>query len=548
MDSHQSERATRRNPPRPLDLSTRNDNSVLFRWAQWPRIGLLLLLAPGCASSPIDPDRLSSRVDRAVEEISSPVSPVPPIPAPPIAPEKAEAKEKRAGSGELALDEVLQSVGNHFPLLLAIEQERAIASSNKLAAEGGFDLALRSRGVNQEGSFENGRLDLYAEQPLTTGGVNVFGGYRLGLGDYPVYYGDRKTAESGEFRAGVQLPLLNGSAIDRRRVAVIQASITERLAEPAIQRARLDYERAAARAYWNWVAAGNQCLIAAELLKLAEERQAAFEEQFAKGALQKMTVEDGRRIVLERKGSVLAAERRLQQTAGDLSLYHRDSQGEPLLPTAKQLPVPSWKVAPPAPDPGELTTLVQGAISRRPEPQRIRLLKERAGVDAALAQNQMLPSANLGLAVAQDVGPSKKSSPSTGIFSSDRTNWETSLQVDLPLQRRESRGRYLAARATTYQILAQEKYLHDQITNEVRDAQANLTNAHARLLRAIEEADVAAKVADMERERFRLGASDLMGVNFRELFAASARGKVVESYAEYGRVQAELTAALASRP
>ncbi len=114
----------------------------------------------------------------------------------------------------------------------------------------------------------------------------------------------------------------------------------------------------------------------------------------------------------------------------------------------------------------------------------------------------------------------------------------------MPLQRRESRGRILAAQATLTQLLAQERFARDQIAAEVQDAVSNVDRTYQRLLRARDEQRAAQRVAEMERERFQKGQSNLLEVNLRELAAAGAQAKVVDTLADLYRAQADYRAAL----
>ncbi len=441
----------------------------------------------------------------------------------------------------LELSEILQSVEQHFPLLLASEQERAIAAGQRLAAEGAFDLNLRTRGTTQGGTFPNNRFDTILEQPTPLYGASFFTGYRFGFGDFPVYYGDRQTADGGEFRAGVQIPLLRDGPIDRRRAALRQAQITETLADPVVQRARIDFFRAAARAYWNWVAAGEQYLVADALLGIARDRQSGLEEQFKKGQIAEFVVIDNRRLIAEREGALIGAERRLQQSSFDLSLFLRDPEGNPVVPAANRLPRSFAQQVLPQPSSDRLRSDIETAYSLRPELVRFQLLKERATVDLRLAENQSYPALNAAVGGAQDVGKGKKA---TGIFELDRSVAEASLLLEVPLQRREAQGRAQAARATIMQVLAQERFARDQIGTEVQDAVSNLDRTYQRLKWAREELQIARRVAELELERFRKGQGTLLEVNLRELAAAAAQAKVIDALADYFRAQADYRAAL----
>jgi outer membrane protein TolC len=442
---------------------------------------------------------------------------------------------------ELNLADILLSVHNHFPLLYAVEQERLIAFGQRQSAAGGFDTNLRGRGFTQGGSFANSRYDFLAEQPTTLHGLSFYTGYRFGWGDFPVYYGDRKTADGGEFRSGFQLPFLRDGPIDRRRVALRQARIAMDLADPTVRRARIDYFRNASRAYWSWCAAGEQLTIAEELLRIANERQQGLEEQFRRGQIPEFAVIDNRRLIVEREGNQIAATRRLQQTAFDLSLFLRDESGNPMVPDPKRLPTGLLKrrIAPPTPE--RLPADIQIAQSLRPEIQRFALLKERSGVDLRYAENQRLPTLTAGLAGVQDVGASKKG---TGIFAPDNSVIEGSILFEMPFQRRDAAGRISVARGQLAQLMAQERFARDQITAEVQDTTSNLDQTFQRIQRAREEQEIAARVAQLELERFRKGQGTLLEVNLRELAAAGAKSKVIDAIAEFYRAYADYRAAM----
>lgn len=470
-----------------------------------------------------------------------PLSVVPP-PKPPSGP-VCELGLPRDCDGKtpLTLERVLDSVERHFPLLLAIEMERDVAGGQRLAVQGAFDLNLRARGWRQHGTFPSSRLDVSMEQATPFYGLSFLSGYRFGFEDFPVYYGERKTADGGEMRAGLLLPLLRDGPIDRRRAAVFQAEIQQNLAEPIIQRARLDYLRAAARAYWNWVAAGEQHRIAAALLRLARERQAGLEEQLKKGQTTEFVVVDNSRLIAEREGAVIAADRRRQQTAFELSLFSRDAHGDPCVPNPAQLPQGFAQETPPQvaqDEPAALTV----AYNQRPELRRFALAKDRVRVDLDLARNQTLPGLSASVFGSQDIGKGKKGE---GQFALDRRVAEGSLIFDVPLQRREAQGRMRVAETQLAQLSAQEQFARDSITAEVRDALNNLERTLQRLARAREEFRIAQRVADLERARFRLGQSTLLEVNLRELAAAGAESKVIDTLADYFRALAEYRAAVA---
>lgn len=457
----------------------------------------------------------------------------------PTAEMKPVAKQSRPDTIELGT--VLASVDQHFPLLLAIGEERGIAAGQRLAAEGAFDTNVRMRAVGLGGTYDNGRVDVALEQLTPYNGISYFGGYRMSTGDFPPYYGFYKTGDGGEFRGGLTLPLLRNAPIDRQRATLRQAQIAESLADPVIQRARLDYLRGATRAYWNWIAAGEQFLVAQEVFKLAQDRQAGFETQFQRGAIAEINVIDNRRIIAERRGSVASAERRWQQTSIELSLFLRDEAGQPWLPTLPQLPRTLLTMKTPSPKAEKPDTDIQTALAQRPELKRFALLKDRVTVDLQLAGNQLLPNLTTGVNGYNDIGPVKKNSDGTP---GDARGIEGTVNFDMPLQWREASGRQAQARALLTQLHWQEQFAREQITADVQDAISNLDRIQERITRAQEEVQVAQQVTELELTRFRVGQGTLLEVNLRELAAAGARLKLIEALAEFYRAVADFRAAL----
>lgn len=467
------------------------------------------------------------------------------LPEPP-APEVPGKPPALAENGPLQLSEVLSSVEATFPLLYAIQQERDIAAGQRLAAEGAFDPVVRSRTVEQGGVFASTRLDNFVEQATPFGGITAFAGHRIGLGNFPVYAGDRKTGEGGEFRAGVTVPLLQNRATDPRRARLRVAQITEQLADPTIRLARIGFYRDSAAAYWLWQAAGGQYRVAQYLLKLAEDRQKLLDEQLKQGAITEDIVVLNRRLVAERQETLLATERGLQEAALRLSLFLRDGAGEPLVPKAEWLLPGFIDLAAPPPEAAaeRLAADVERALAQRPELVRFQLEKERRAQELQLALNQMLPQVNLFAAGAQDVGFSKKTFTGADVFRTDRQSGEIGAFLEAPLPFRNARGLTATARAQLAQLLAQEQFQRDSISAQVADAASALIQTYARLDRAREELKQANRVLEQIAARVLGGASQLVELNIQETAAAAARGKVVALVGAYFAAVANYRAAL----
>ena len=95
------------------------------------------------------------------------------------------------------------------------------------------------------------------EQALFSGG-EVFAGYRIGRGNFQPWFGERETNDGGEFNVGLVSSLWRDRAIDDRRFKVSKAELDIEQAEIELFLARLQTQRSAAKAYWEWVA--GKCL------------------------------------------------------------------------------------------------------------------------------------------------------------------------------------------------------------------------------------------------------------------------------------------------
>jgi len=442
--------------------------------------------------------------------------------------------------GPLGLLEVLESTERHYPLLLAIEQERAIAGGRLVSAMGVFDTQLNSGADGQgPGTYPNFRSAAGVSQNLTMGGIGVFAGYRNGYGDFPTYNLGQKTADGGEFRAGISMPLLKDRAIDRPRATIQQAQIDVQLAEPVIERQRLDFQRAAARTYWNWVAAGKRLQLVDGLLKLAVERDDQLKRRVEIGPTANIERIDNQQNIALRSASLVQAQRAFQLATIDMSLFYRDDSGRPSLAAANRVPeFPEIVPADAASFDGDLAA----AFEQRPEPRRLRLQREKAAVELALATNQTLPALNAAISGSQDVGPGKSSL--SGPNGLDRTGLNAGLTFQLPLQRREARGRMAAAQSQMIQIEQQLRFAEDSVRADVQDAYSALERAYEFHKQADKRVELARTVARAEREQLKLGRSDILRVTLREQAAFEAEIIEINAMQEYFRAKADYRAAI----
>ena len=439
----------------------------------------------------------------------------------------------------LTLAEVLDSVRIHFPLLQAVERERAVAAGRLTSAMGAFDTNLSMSGnALSPGTYENYRSDMGLSQMLTVGGISLFGGYRTGFGDFPTYNLGQKTADAGEWRGGVNVPLARGRDIDRQRATRAQAQLDVSLAEPAIERSRLDYMRSAARAYWSWMGSGERRGAADRLLDLALERDLELKLRVDEGATANIERVDNQQNVALRNGLIVQADRSVQQATIDLSLYLRDPLGKPVLAGQRRMrPVP----LPVTPTRAVFDDALARALAARPEFARLSLQREKLIVERKLAANNILPGIDGQLTGNQDAGYG--TSPLSGPFGLDRQVLQAALVFQMPAQRRDARGKLVTTDSQLMQLDRQLQYAQDQVRAEVQDAFSALERAYEFHKQARQRLELAKIVAEAEREQLRLGRSDVLRVTLREQAKFDADILEVTARQEFWRAESDLRAA-----
>ncbi len=462
--------------------------------------------------------------------------------AAPVARAQTAATTEAAPAAPLTLDAVLRAVDDDFPLLEAARREQEAADGALLSAEGAFDPQVRLRAATVAGGYyEYARGDLTVQQPTRLWGTTFFAGYRLGRGlssgGIPDYYGFYETNAGGEVRAGVQVPLLRDGPIDARRAGIRRAELGRPIAELGVEMAALQYRRAAADRYWEWVAAGRKLRIARALLDLATARNEGISVRVDRGDLPAIERTDNLRVVAQRRGGAVSAERALQRAAIELSLFLRDARGEAILPSDARLPDDLPDVSPLSP--ATIADDIRSAPARRPELRRLNAQRAQFEVDRDLARNQMLPAVDVVVSASQDIGSgsSTRSSPEV----------DASLLLDVPILNRPARGRLEVARANLSRLDEQLRFQRDRILADLRDARSAVDAALQRAELAAQELSVARQVEAAERTNFELGNSTILAVNLREQASAEAASREVDARADFHRAMAAYLAAAARR-
>jgi outer membrane protein TolC len=322
---------------------------------------------------------------------------------------------------------------------------------------------------------------------------------------------------------------------------VAQTALARQAVEPAIQAQLLAFVRDASDAYWSWVAAGRIVNAQEELLRLAQDRAAQIEARIRAGDLEEISRIDNQRLIATRETKLIESQRKLQAAAIKLSLFLRDEQGQLLIPADDHLP-PAFPDHS-APDLEGLEQDVRTALAARPELQELDLIRRHVQVELDYARNQLLPKVDAKLEASKDVGGW-----------AERTGDKTPLELEaglfgeVPLQRREARGKIQAASGKLAQLAAKREFVANKVEAEVRDAVSALATAHDRIERSRVNLDMAHRSLDLGRQAFGLGDITVVTLNLYEQATLEAELLLIEAQADYFKALAAYRAALALDP
>ncbi len=438
----------------------------------------------------------------------------------------------------LRLQDVLDSVYESYPLLKTALLSRSIADGELLSSQGAFDLKLKGGGTSGPlGFYKTNRFGAGVSQPLFSGG-EIFGGYKVGRGNFQPWFKERQTDDGGEFSVGIAIPLSQNRLIDKRRAAQFRASFGRDAVEPEIQTQIISFVWESSYSYWMWVAAGQNYQITQTLLEIAQQRNDGLKIRVERGDLSPIELTDNQRLIVSREAALIDAKRKLQQSAIKLSLFLRTPDGRPIVPTEDQLP----SVFPEATsiDSARMESDIHLAMSNRPELVSLELLRRQIKVDLAQARNLYLPSVDAVFYASKDVGAA-----SSSIRDKTPFELEASLQVNVPLQRRKAIGKIQAIEAKLAQLSVKIGFAQDKISTDVQNVYAAMLAAFNRIRRAEESLELARTMEQAERRKFDLGESNLLLVNLRELATAGAAKNVLQSQLDYFQAQADYRAAMA---
>jgi outer membrane protein TolC len=420
---------------------------------------------------------------------------------------------------EITPDRVKQSVLEHYPSVLKEIANAQGARADILSAEGAFDTVFSASSRNRLTGYYNGQqVEGKFERNLSTMGGQVYGGYRISEGTFPVYEDLAFTNELGEFKIGAVFSLLKDRDIDERRFRLQDSQLALEQANLTVQLTQIGVLQKSLLAYWRWRGAASKLQIYENLLSIAEERQKGLELEVQKGARASIALTENAQNMTRRRVLVEEAKRELDIAALGLSLYLRTQDGQPYVPSYAEVPQ-TLKHAN-VPD----QNLDLAVLPQHPELRALALDIKRIMSSRQLAENAMRPKLDLSVEASNDFG-----SIAEGGQSRDDPEAVIGLKFSIPLGQRDARGKIAKANAKLRSLKHERRLREDEIVMGVQKLRVQLDTAQNSGALTAEEVEHAVAMRNAEERRFENGASDFFLVNLREESLANAEIRYVNS-------------------
>lgn len=414
---------------------------------------------------------------------------------------------------------------HHPTVLSAIEKMRA-GEEAVVGARGSFDAKVVS-------DYKRQTKDIYRttisrtqlEKPLRFANSKIYVGSEQISNPQgilaPIYNTANPTEQTGNYSlVGAKVSLWKNLFLDPDRAALKNAKFDAKIARQDKILTTLDISRLGQLAYWQWVTANKIKKIYEELLKNSEVRNEYLVARNLKGDIGKIIITENEQYIASRKGSLQVAKERLIRAEYALSLFYRNENGEPIIPTEGDL-FEDY--------PSNLSSLIENLdidsnidelIKKRPDIRNLELTIEKADVDLELARQDLKPKVDI----------------STEYFkrtinhpNMPQDYFMVLAQINVPIERNLGNGNIAAARARR-SIAEKEMGLGKETFKfEIMSLRRALFLQLEQVNQSQIEFDKSKELVVAETYKFKTGGGNLFLVNLREEAQANAEASFHES-------------------
>lgn len=427
----------------------------------------------------------------------------------------------QSASNWLSLREFLSIVVEAHPKAIATVLQKDLANADILEAKSNFEPILNTsyKYKSIDGKAKINYFNADVEVPLSTSiAPNFIAKYRRGLGTGADP--ENQTPEEGEAGFGIQLPLLQGLLLDKRRAKLAKAELKPKTAEATQKEITNNLLLAASFIYWDWVEAAAALKVTQKMFDIATERSQVISIRARKGEAAAIDTIETLLEIEKRRGDLFKANRKFEKASIKLATYLWNEDQTPkqmnfLAPKIPELPSISDSV---------VANQKRKALEIRPEIKQLRINLKSADIDVRLSKQGLLPKLN-----------AEFQTLFYKLDGSKINDYLFSLKYSQPIFFRSARANEEMARVKVESTNFKKLDLERKILAEIDDALSAIDAAKQRVQASLRENQYAWQMQEGERKKYLAGASSLLYLNIRERYAAQAKAKLVKAKADYLR-------------
>lgn len=426
-------------------------------------------------------------------------------------------------SDVLTPKDIINSVEKNFINLL-IQEEKIIQANEQInRARGDYDSEFKGK-VNAVpvGGYEHFYYEGTLIYPIENTGNTLSAGYRLGKGDWPLYYQNNLTNTQGDTFIGINIPLLRNKHIDATRQNIMTNTLLEKSEKMTLLMKKNQVIFQAMSVYYEWVGASERVTIAKKLLEIAEIRQVAIDKQALLGDIAKINQVENKRLIMQRKSGLTSENQKFINAQNKLNFYINSKEWKQ---NNRELEAPSlsrlllvFKNHP---------ITFSDIIHFQPYINFLDIQIQKNKVAIQKSKNDMKSGLDLSFDLNKQHG--------AGSTQLSETSLRIGLKYTLPLRLRKSEGAMAINQSKIREYALKKAFFIRELKLTYENTMNDLISLQKIYAFRKQEVDYTEELVNAERQRFTAGDSSLFLVNQREKDAALTKRLVIDVIIAYNQ-------------
>ena len=351
-------------------------------------------------------------------------------------------------------------------------------------------------------------------------------------------------------------PLLRDFRIDATRQQLLVTRLNQDISDIQLQQTTLNTIANVRNAYWDYVFAVQSVEVSRQSLSLADELLRNNQTKVEIGTMAPIDVVQAQSQVAQQRQTLVTAEGTRRTSEIALKRLIVSGTKDPLwTSTIEPVDRPDFR-----PEPVDLATATQKALSSRTDVMQARKSQEANAVTLRLLQNQRLPQVDLQTRYATTgIGGTRYITESDGVnrgtikeilpggyldaletlFRNQLPTWSVALNVSYNLGTSAAEASVARARIQQNQIDVQLRQLDLEVTSDVSNAAVQVQNTAERVQAAQSARDLAQQQLDAENSKFQVGMSTNFQVVQAQRDLAAAQNNELQAILAYRRAVVE---------